>query len=133
MSPADSRLSGSRRTDCRLHRSPLMFQLQPRLRMRVEEVAGRTVAYLNGQLDSHSTPEFKKLCREILAGTAHSVDVNLAGVTRMDGMGLASLVGAWRVAETGGKEFRLLQMGQPTRELVERMNLHLLLRIIEEG
>jgi anti-anti-sigma factor len=109
-----------------------MFQLHRKFHMRIEQQPGRTVLYLSGPLESHSALDFKKTFRTLVGSAARSVDIDLGGVTRLDGVGLASLVWAWREATSRGKEVRVTQVRPPVRQLVEQMNLHLLLRFVEE-
>src|ERR1700738_5121371 len=105
-----------------------MFQLQPRLQVEIEQRPGRTVLRVSGQLESRSAAAFKKTFRGLLGLTGQLLDVDLGQVTRMDGVGLASLVWAWSQAKGCGKELRVTRMRQPHRQLVEQMNLHQLLR-----
>jgi anti-anti-sigma factor len=108
-----------------------MFQTRHNLRIHIERQPDRTSVLLSGRLDSHTAKEFKQSLQDALVSAAACIDVDLAGVTAVDGMGLASLVWAWRTAASGGRELRVSRMRPKVRELVERMNLHLLMRIVE--
>jgi anti-sigma B factor antagonist len=109
-----------------------MFQTRPSLRLRVDQQPNRTVLHLTGRLDSHAAAEFKKAFVGVVGLESHVIDVDLRDVTGVDGLGLASLVWAWRTANAAGDELRVTQMGPKVRELIEQLNLHLLLRIVEE-
>ena len=108
-----------------------MFQTRHNLRIRIEQQSDRTAVLLNGRLDSHGATVFKQSLSQALGGGPACIDVDLSGVTSVDGMGLASLVWAWRSAASTGCELRVVRMRTQVREIAERMNLHLLMRITE--
>ena len=78
-----------------------MFQTRHNLRIRVEQQPERTSLLLTGRLDSHAANEFKRSFQTALASAQGCMDIDLGGVTGVDGMGLASLVWAWRTATRG--------------------------------
>ncbi len=100
--------------------------------MEVDRRAGRTVLHLYGRLDRQSAPLLKNGFQEMLPLAARLIDVDLAAVNRVDGMGLAVLVWAWRLTREQGMELRLMRMRPNVREIVARMNLHHLLQVVED-
>ncbi len=91
---------------------------------------GRAVMHLSGRLERQSAPMLKNGFQEIFPLISRSIDVDLAGVDRVDGMGLAALVWAWRLAQESGLELRLMRMRPYVQEIVAKMNLHHLLQIV---
>lgn len=69
----------------------------------VEEVGGRLVVTLDGELDVAGAPELRQRLVELVAAGARDLVVDLDGVTSVDDVGLGVLVGgAWRVRSRGG-------------------------------
>ena len=102
------------------------------LQLSVSFKPGSTVLSLAGKLDQHSAPVLKEGFHEVVALSPHSIDVDLGGVSRVDGMGLAALVWSWGLAHERGRELRLLHVPSATREIVTRMNLHHVLPVLED-
>lgn len=102
------------------------------LRMEIDLKPGRTMLHLHGRLDRQSAPVLKGGFQEVVAHATRSIDVDLAGVDRVDGLGLAALVWSWRFAQNSGLELRLTRMRPDVREIVTKMNLHHLLEIVED-
>jgi anti-anti-sigma factor len=91
----------------------------------------RTIVQLHGRLDRQSAPVLKDATREIVALSGARIDIDMVGVDRVDGVGLAALVWAWGNARDGGHELRLTHVRPYVREIIAKMNLHQLLRIVE--
>ncbi|MHB0871546.1 MAG: STAS domain-containing protein [Chloroflexota bacterium] len=109
-----------------------MEQLARRgLRIEVDRESGRTVLHLHGRLDAQSAPALKKGFQELLPLASRYIDVDLAAIDRVDGVGLAALVWAWRLTQDHGLELRLTRMRPYVREIVSKMNLHHLLQIVD--
>lgn len=102
------------------------------LQIEIDRESGRTVLHLHGRLDSQSAPFLKRGFEEVLPLISRCVDVDLAAVDRVDGVGLAALVWAWRLTRDHGLELRLTRMRPFVREIVSRMNLHHLLQIVDD-
>lgn len=102
------------------------------LGMEIDLKPGRTILHLRGRLDRQSALVLKDGFREIVAQTSKSIDVDLVGVDRVDGLGLAALVWSWRLALDSGLELRLTRMRPDVRAIVTKMNLHHLLQIVED-
>jgi anti-anti-sigma factor len=92
---------------------------------------GVTVLQLRGRLDRQSAPLLKNAVREIVDRTTTSIDVDMSGVERVDGVGLAALVWAWGNASQGGRQLRLTHARPNVMELVAKLNLHQLLQIVD--
>jgi anti-anti-sigma factor len=90
-----------------------------------------TVVQLNGHLDRQSAPALKDATREIVGLSGARIDIDMGGVDRVDGVGLAALVWAWGHARDGGRELRLMHVRPYVREIIEKMNLNHLLKIVE--
>jgi anti-anti-sigma factor len=103
------------------------------LQLGVSLKPGSTVLTLRGRLDQQSASELKKGISEVVSLSPRSIDLDLGGVTRLDGMGLAALVWSWGFARDRGRELRLMHVPSETRALVTRMNLHHLLQVVEDG
>lgn len=102
------------------------------LRIEVDRESGRTVLHLHGRLDAQSAPALKKGFQDLLPLASRYIDVDLAAIDRVDGVGLAALVWAWRVAQDHGLELRLTRLRPYVREIVSKMNLHHLLQIVDD-
>jgi len=100
------------------------------LDVEVDRKLPRTVLHLSGRLDQQSAPLLKDAIREFVALTPTDIDVNLASVQRVDGVGLAALVWAWGNAREHGRELRLIQVRPDVLAIVERLNLHQLLCVV---
>jgi anti-anti-sigma factor len=103
------------------------------LQLGVSFKPGATVLSLRGRLDRQSAAVLKEGFSEVVALTPRSIDFDLGGVTRLDGMGLAALVWSWGLAHKRGRELRLVHMPSETRALVTKMNLHHVLQVVEDG
>ena len=103
------------------------------LQLGVTFKSGATVLSLQGRLDQQSAGVLKEGFPEVMSLTTRSIDVDLSGVSRVDGMGLAALVWAWGFARERGLVLRLLHMPAATRQIVTKMNLHHVLQVIEDG
>ena len=103
------------------------------LQLGVSFKPGATVLALRGRLDQQSASVLKEGFSEVVSLSPHSIDLDLGGVTRLDGMGLAALVWSWGLARDRGRELRLMHMPSETRALVTRMNLHHVLQVVEDG
>ncbi len=102
------------------------------LQLGVSFKTGTTVLSLAGKLDQHSAPVLKEGFPRIVALTPRSIDLDMSGVSRVDGVGLAALVWSWGFAQEQGCELRLLHVPSATREIVTRMNLHHVLPVLED-
>jgi len=100
------------------------------LDVQVDRKLPRTVLHLGGRLDQQSAPLLKDAIRELVTFTPTDIDVNLAGVQGVDGVGLAALVWAWGNAREHGRELRLTQVRPDVLAIVERLNLHQLLCVV---
>jgi anti-anti-sigma factor len=103
-----------------------------RLQVEVDNTSGYTVLRLKGRLDHQSAPALKDRFRDVVARASHRIDLDLAAVDRVDGLGLAALVWARGLARDCGVELRLTRMGPHVRDMVAKMNLHHLLEIAHE-
>lgn len=88
----------------------------PLIRVDVEELGGRTVVVLTGDLDVATAPDVRQRFTDLVVHGSREVIVDLDGVTRVDDIGLGVLVGgAWRARSSGGS-FAVVCSGGPVRE-----------------
>lgn len=102
------------------------------LHLEVERKPAHTILHLRGRLDSQSASVMKASIQEILPADTRYIDVDLRGVERVDGVGLAALVWTWHLVRECGGELRLIHLTPQIREIVMRMRLHQLLKIVED-
>ena len=87
--------------------------------------------HCHGQLVSELSDTFYSKIRPIIPGSKRIV-LDLADVTRMDSMGLGTLVGLYTSARAAGCEMQLLHVGKRIRELLGLTNLLSVFTIIGE-
>jgi len=97
----------------------------------IREAAG-TVVRLEGRLDGQSAPVLKEGFQEVMSMGSSFIEVDLGGVSRIDGVGLAALVWAWRLAQEVGGHLRLARLQPQIREIAARIGLNSLLEITEK-
>jgi anti-sigma B factor antagonist len=89
------------------------------------------IVHCHGQLVSELSDIFYSKIRPIIPGSKRIV-LDLSGVTRMDSMGLGTLVGLYTSARAAGCEMQLLHVGKRIRELLGLTNLLSVFTIIGE-
>ena len=89
------------------------------------------IVHCHGQLVSELSDIFYSKIRPIIPGSKRIV-LDLADVTRMDSMGLGTLVGLYTSARAAGCEMQLLHVGKRIRELLGLTNLLSVFTIIGE-
>ncbi|HTC75040.1 MAG TPA: STAS domain-containing protein [Edaphobacter sp.] len=89
------------------------------------------IVHCHGQLVSELSDIFYAKIRPIIPGSKRIV-LDLANVTRMDSMGLGTLVGLYTSARAAGCEMQLLHVGKRIRELLGLTNLLSVFEIIGE-
>ncbi len=89
------------------------------------------IVHCHGQLVSPLSDIFYSKIRPIIPGSKRIV-LDLADVTRMDSMGLGTLVGLYTSARAAGCEMQLLHVGKRIRELLGLTNLLSIFTIIGE-
>jgi anti-sigma B factor antagonist len=87
--------------------------------------------HCHGQLVSELSDIFYSKIRPIIPGSKRIV-LDLSHVTRMDSMGLGTLVGLYTSARAAGCEMQLLHVGKRIRELLGLTNLLSVFTIIGE-
>jgi anti-sigma B factor antagonist len=87
--------------------------------------------HCHGQLVSELSDIFYSKIRPIIPGSKRIV-LDLSNVTRMDSMGLGTLVGLYTSARAAGCEMQLLHVGKRIRELLGLTNLLSVFTIIGE-
>lgn len=91
--------------------------------------SGRVVVWLEGRLVAATAPLLKQAVAA--GGRALCLDLDLAGLTHTDGVGLAALARlASTVAEAGGS-LRVINPAPALRTMMTRVNLHHLIEIAE--
>ena len=89
------------------------------------------IIHCHGQLVSQLSDIFYSKIRPIIPGSKRIV-LDLSDVTRMDSMGLGTLVGLYTSARAAGCEMQLLHVGKRIRELLGLTNLLSVFTIIGE-
>ena len=89
------------------------------------------IVHCHGQLVSELSNTFYSKMRPMITGSKRIV-LDLADVTRMDSMGLGTLVGLYTSARSEGCEMQLLHVGKRIRELLGLTNLLSIFTIIGE-
>ena|ERR1700704_1030537 len=123
-----------------LPRHLTMFQIEspmpdkpapPCLTLEIEHTDDLTIVRCHGQLVSELSNIFYSKVRPIIPATKRIV-LDLSDVTRMDSMGLGTLVGLYTSARAAGCEMQLLHVGKRIRELLGLTNLLSVFTIIGE-
>jgi anti-sigma B factor antagonist len=103
----------------------------PCLTLEIEHTDDLTIVRCHGQLVSELSNIFYSKVRPIIPATKRIV-LDLSDVTRMDSMGLGTLVGLYTSARAAGCEMQLLHVGKRIRELLGLTNLLSVFTIIGE-
>jgi len=103
----------------------------PCLTLEIEHTDDVTIVRCHGQLVSELSNIFYSKIRPIIPVTKRIV-LDLSDVTRMDSMGLGTLVGLYTSARAAGCEMQLLNIGKRIRELLGLTNLLSVFTIIGE-
>jgi len=103
----------------------------PCLTLEIEHADDLTIVRCHGQLVFELSNIFYFKVRPIIPATKRIV-LDLSDVTRMDSMGLGTLVGLYTSARAAGCEMQLLYVGKRIRELLGLTNLLSVFTIIGE-
>jgi anti-sigma B factor antagonist len=104
---------------------------KPCLTLELEATNEVIIVHCHGQLVSELSDIFYAKIRPIIPGSKRIV-LDLANVTRMDSMGLGTLVSLYTSARAAGCEMQLLHVGKRIRELLGLTNLLSIFTIIGE-
>ena len=94
----------------------------PRFTVEVEKNANSATARCHGLLVAGQTEILHREVKPLLA-EGHKVILDLTGLTRMDSMGLGSIVTLAVSSKRGGCEFELINLGKQVRQLFSITNL----------
>jgi anti-sigma B factor antagonist len=103
----------------------------PRLSLEIERTDNVTIVRCHGQIVSEVSNILYSKVRPMIPVTKRIV-LDLSDVTRMDSMGLGTLVGLYTSARAAGCELQLLNIGKRIRELLGLTNLLSVFTIIGE-
>jgi anti-sigma B factor antagonist len=106
-------------------------QPAPCLTLEIDHTDDVTIVRCHGQLVSELSNIFYSRVRPIIPATKRIV-LDLSDVTRMDSMGLGTLVSLYTSARAAGCEMQLLNIGKRVRELLGLTNLLSVFTIIGE-
>ena len=95
----------------------------PALRATVRRARGRTVLVLEGELDLATRDEVRSCLREIAAGRAGRVVVDLAGVTFADAAGVGALLAGKRAVDAAGGTLVLASPSRLVRRVLRLLQL----------
>ncbi|HEX3967441.1 MAG TPA: STAS domain-containing protein [Edaphobacter sp.] len=104
---------------------------RPHLSLDVELKGNVTIVRCHGQIVSEVSNVLYSKVRPMIPDTKRIV-LDLSDVTRMDSMGLGTLVGLYTSARAAGCEMQLLNIGKRIRELLGLTNLLSVFTIIGE-
>jgi anti-sigma B factor antagonist len=102
-----------------------------RLTLDIERTDNVTIVRCHGLLVSETSHILHAKVRPMIPGTKRIV-LDLSDVTRMDSMGLGTLVGLYTSARAASCELQLLNIGKRVRELLGLTNLLSVFTIIGE-
>jgi anti-sigma B factor antagonist len=103
----------------------------PHLTLDIERTDKMTIVRCHGQIVSEVSNILYSKVRPMIPDTKRIV-LDLSDVTRMDSMGLGTLVGLYTSARAAGCEMQLLNIGKRIRELLGLTNLLSVFTIIGE-
>jgi anti-sigma B factor antagonist len=103
----------------------------PRLSLEIDRTDNVTIVRCRGQIVSEVSNILYSKVRPMIPVTKRIV-LDLSDVTRMDSMGLGTLVGLYTSARAAGCELQLLNIGKRIRELLGLTNLLSVFTIIGE-
>jgi anti-sigma B factor antagonist len=103
----------------------------PRLSLEIDRTDNVTIVRCHGQIVSEVSNILYSKVRPMIPVTKRIV-LDLSDVTRMDSMGLGTLVGLYTSARAAGCELQLLNIGKRIRELLGLTNLLSVFTIIGE-
>jgi anti-sigma B factor antagonist len=103
----------------------------PRLTLDIESTDNVTIVRCHGQIVSEVSNVLYAKVRPMIPVTKRIV-LDLSDVTRMDSMGLGTLVALYTSARASGCELQLLNIGKRVRELLGLTNLLSVFTIIGE-
>ena len=104
---------------------------RPRLALDIERTDKVTIVRCHGQVVSEVSNILYSKVRPMIPATKRIV-LDLSDVTRMDSMGLGTLVSLYTSARAAGCELQLLNIGKRIRELLGLTNLLSIFTIIGE-
>jgi anti-sigma B factor antagonist len=78
----------------------------------------------SGELDLHSSPEFKESLVGVIEGRASRVVVDLTGVTFIDSSALGALIGGARRSALGGTELMIVCPPGSVARVIDLTGLH---------
>ena len=94
------------------------------MELNVKRDGVRSVVYVSGDIDLHSSPEFRQTVLELFKKRGQEqIIVNLAGVQYLDSSGVASLVEGLREARKKNGRFVLVGLNDGPRHVLELTRL----------
>jgi len=105
--------------------------VQPRLTLDIERTDNVTIVRCHGQIVSEVSHILHSKVRPMIPDSKRIV-LDLSDVTRMDSMGLGTLVGLYTSARAAGCDLQLLNIGKRIRELLGLTDLLSVFTIIGE-
>jgi anti-sigma B factor antagonist len=97
-----------------------------------QQVGGVTVLRLDGRLTlGEGSTQFREKVKELVANGHRSILVNMADVTYIDGAGIGELVSALTAVSNAGGQFKLLNLGKRTEDLLQITKLYTVFEVLE--
>lgn len=92
---------------------------------------GRVILHLEGRLDADTAGAFKQAAKELAAGGAKFISVDLARVSFLDSSGLSALVSAFKALRQSGGHLNLAAAGPQARTALRLTLLDRVLPLFE--
>ena len=93
---------------------------------------GRTVARLQGEVDTYTVPDVRRAFDALELVTGAQVVVDLRGVTFLDSSGLGAIIGLYHRVQAAGAHLQLVSAGVTLR-LIRLMNLDQVIDVVTDG
>ena len=85
--------------------------------IKLEQENDAAIVYLTGSLVAGSTAPLRDAVKGLLPKIKRVV-LDMTGLTRMDSMGLGTMVGLYVSAKSAGCEFKMINLGDRVRQLL---------------
>jgi anti-sigma B factor antagonist len=103
-----------------------------KMKIGFQQVGGVTVLRLDGRLTlGEGSTQFREKVKELVANGHRSILVNMADVTYIDGAGIGELVSALTAVSNAGGQFKLLNLGKRTEDLLQITKLYTVFEVLE--
>ena len=99
--------------------------------MKIKQVSGKNVVYLEGEVNAQSGAEIKKSVLNLFASGNAGVVLSFKGVVYMNSSGLREIIDLLKNATKDRKELSLCEMSQDIREMFSFTGLDRVFKIFD--